>query len=70
MKGSNNMGEPTYYTDEEVEEIVFKIGDVLMDLTLGTKLLDDKYRTAYFLLQTAHSMFSDILPDEKEQSNV
>lgn len=58
------MAPADYYTEEEVREMVYKVGDVIMDLNLGDKLLDDKFRTAYFLLQTAHSMFADLLPEE------
>jgi hypothetical protein len=47
------------YTDEEINEIIFKIGDIIMDIELG------------FMLLAAHSMLGDAHPttdDEPKES--
>ena len=59
------------YTDEEINEILFKIGDIIMDIKLGDKVLPDNMKTGWFMLLAAHSMLADAHPTlndlDKEQ---
>ena len=54
------------YTDEEINEIIFKIGDVIDSVHLqdvdSYKVLPDNMKTAWLMLETAHSMLADAHP--------
>lgn len=60
-----------YYSDEEINEIIFKIGDVIESVHLqdidSYKVLPDNMKTAWLLLETAHSMLADAHPTTEEQ---
>ena len=58
------MGEGNEYTQEEVAELIYRVGDVIMDINLGDKILPEEYETGYLMLQTAHSMLGKLIPSD------
>ena len=65
------MAPKDYYTDEEINEIIFKIGDVIESVHLqdvdSYKVLPDNMKTAWLMLETAHSMLADAHPTDQEE---
>lgn len=57
-----------YYTDTEINELIFKLGDVIERVEFGDKVLPDNMRTAWLMLQTAHSMLADTHPTTVSES--
>jgi len=62
------MSPEIYFTQEEVAEFIYNIGDEIMNINLSDKQLTDEYRTAFLMLRTAHSMLADAMPKEQEIS--
>lgn len=50
------------YSDKEINEFIFRVGDVIQDLLCGEKSWPDNMTTAIYMLQTAHSMMADAHP--------
>jgi hypothetical protein len=61
------MGPIENYTDEEINEIIFKIGDIIMDIELGDKILPDNMKAGWFMLLAAHSMLGDAHPASRRR---
>lgn len=60
------MNEEKYFTQKEVAEFIYRVGDIIMDINLSDKQLPNEYTTAMLLMRTAHSMFADNMPEENE----
>mgnify|MGYP001278425544 FL=1 len=52
------------YTDDEILEIMYKVGDIILGVECGEKMLPEKTKTAWLALQMAHSMIGDLYPEE------
>lgn len=57
------MGPIEFFTEAEMQELIYKLGDVILDMEVGKegKQVPPKYDTGLLMLKTAHSFLADHL---------